>query len=343
MLESSILKSSELVLDETQGNTENSRPTSFSIQSREISIQEKFEGDSKVSAEVATYLTNAQLLMKHGENALALNILRQACNIDSHNPHTLDLLAQCLENANKLSEAAIARKALVSVDYGFDSIFKQAQLFYKMNNDEQALAKYYDALSLITEENEHLFEVYKNMGNIFVRQGDFEAAEEKYSKAYTLNSESDVLLVNFGTLEVQRNDFDKSLHCFRQAIEVNCENDRAWVGLAMVHNHFGDGDLAWANLETALDINPKNRTAVHLLANWSVRDSKIGKGIQALESYLAQGDVDEDMSLVLINLYCTQGDIEKAQLEIERVLLWNPDHVEVRKLRKQLRHTRVAA
>jgi Flp pilus assembly protein TadD len=175
------------------------------------------------------------------------------------------------------------------------------------------------------------------MGNIYVRQGDFDAAEEFYNKAYTLNSGSDVLLVNFGTLEVQRNDFNKSLYCFRKAVELNDKNDKAWVGLAMVHNQLGDCELAWANIERAIDTNINNRTAVHLAANWGVRDGKISSAIESLQNYLGAVEQDEEMSMVLINLFCMLGHYDEALLEIERVLLWNPSQIEVRQVKKQIK------
>lgn len=337
MLEAPIHKSSSPTLEMPSSPAENYTPNP-GVQGR----GSEFHADLKISPEVATYLTNARLLMKHEEHHLALNILRQASNKDSKNPVTLGLLGDCLEHKMNFEEALIVRRAAVAIDYGFESLHKYATLLYKMGRDQEALDKYYEALALLTEESPLLFELYKNMGNIFVRQGDFDGAEEYYSKAYTMNTQSDVLLVNFGTLEVQRNDFGKSLYCFRQAIEVNSENDKAWVGLAMVHNHFGDIELAWANLETALDINPKNRTAAHLLANWAVRDLCHDKGIAALENYLAEVEQDEEMSLVLLNLYCTRGDIAKARIEIERVLLWNPSHQEVRDLKKKIRHLEAA-
>lgn len=298
---------------------------------------------SKLDPRVSTYIRNAQVLMKHKEYSLAMNLLRQASNHDSKNPITLELLGNCLENAGRFSEALIARKVLTTVEYGFESLAKYATTLYKLNRDQEALDKYYEALAVLTEENNQLFETYKNMGNIFVRQGDFDGAEEYYNKAYTLNPESDVLLVNFGTLEVQRGDFDKSLYCFRKAVEINPQNDKAWVGLAMVHNQLGDSELAWANIESAMDINPQNRTAVHLAANWGLRDSKVQKAIDGLQAYLATVEEDEDMSLVLINLFCTVGQIDKALLEMERVLLWNPTHQEVRALKKKLISSQKAA
>lgn len=289
-----------------------------------------------VDKTLATYLKNAQLLMKHQEHTLALHLLRQASNRDSKNSITLKMLAHCLDNLGRVVESVIAYKAYTKVDYCFESLFGYATALYKLNRDQEALDKYYEALAVLTEENGNLFELYKNMGNIFVRKGDFDGAEEYYNKAYTVNPQSDVLLVNFGTLEVQRNDFDKSLYCFRKAVELNPDNDKAWIGLAMVHNQFADIDLAWANIETAIEINSRNRTAVHLAANWALRDGKVQKAIEALEVYLSCVEEDEDMSLALIHLFCTAGQIDNALLEIERVLLWNPRHQEVRDLQKKI-------
>ncbi len=296
--------------------------------------------DEKVSLsdeKMALLLTNARVLMKHGEFSLALNLLRTAANRHSKNITMLNLLGECLERTHRFDEALNARKACVRVLCNFDQVQKLATLYYKLGKDEEALSQYYEALSLLTVENEAIFEVYKNMGNILVRQGDFEGAEDYYNKAYTLNPNSDILLVNFGTLEVQRQDYDKSLYCFRRAIEFNPKNDKAWVGLAMVHSQFGDHELAWANLEAAIDINPVNRTAVLLLANWGLRDHRENQSIEVLQEYLGNVEFDEDLSLVLINLFCSNSQIIEAKLECERVLLWNPKNEEVALLREKLR------
>lgn len=292
----------------------------------------------QVDEKTALLMTNARVLMKHREFALALNLLRTATNRDSKNTTILNALADCLERVQRLDEALKVRTASVKIQCDFSQVQKLATLYYKLGQDEQALNHYFEALSLLTEEDDALFEIYKNIGNIMVRQGDFEGAEEYYNKAYTLNPDSDTLLVNFGTLEVQRQDFDKSLYCFRQAVEVNPKNDKAWVGLAMVHAQFGDHALAWANLETAVDINPTNRTAILLLANWGVRDRRESQSIEALQTYLSKVEFDEDLSLALINLYCSNSQIAEAKLECERVLLWNPHNQEVASLREKLKN-----
>lgn len=333
----------QIVPKSSESPTENSSSQKSTIYTDINQAVADFDADGwnlkeevKTHPQVRRYIENARILMKHQEVDLALNLLRQASNIDSYNVATLKMLGTCLEKKGRLHEALKVRETLVKAEYGFETLCLKSHLLYKLERDQEALESYYEALAVLSEENLEVFEAYKNMGNIFVKQGDFEAAEEFYNKAYTMNPLSDVLLVNLGTLEIQRNDFDKALYCFRKAVEVQPRNDKAWVGLAMCHNQLGDAELAWGNIETALDINPANRTAVHLSANWGVRDLQYQKAIIYLQEYLAEVDEDEEMSLVLINLLCHCGHLDLAEIEIERVLLWNPLHQEVRNLKKRL-------
>lgn len=295
------------------------------------------KSEVKISSTVATYLTNAKVLIAHKEYQLALNLLRQASNNDSKNVMVLSLLANTLEEVGKLQESLTVRSVIERYQSNFDLSYKYAQLLYKLGQDELALNKYFEALSILEEEKAELFEVFKNIGNIYVRQGDFDGAEEYYNKAYTLKTDSDILLVNLGTLEIQRGDLEKARNCFRKAVELNKKNDKAWVGLAMLHSQFGDNELAWANLERALDLNPLNRTAVHIASTWSIRDHREQRAIEHVQNYLAQSEYDEEMSLALINLFCATGKVDCAQIEIERILIWNPEQVQVAGLREKLK------
>ena len=82
---------------------------------------------------------------------------------------------------------------------------------------------------------------------------------------------------------------------------------------------------------------------MHLAANWAVKDGKLLAAIEALQNYLGSVEQDEEMSMVLINLFCMTGQYDHALLEIERVLLWNPQHGEVRNVKKQIQHLKKAA
>lgn len=318
-------------------NLENSQ----TLQSRVIETQEENlksrDQKSKVTAKVASLILNAAILTKHQEYNLALNLLRTASNLDSKNIKVLRPLADALEVVQKFDEVLVVRKVIFQLEQTCEAAAMYGHALYKMNRDQDAKEMYFESLIRLTEEFDGLFEIYKNLGNILVREGDYEGAEEYYNKAYTLNSSSDVLLVNYGTLDVQRQDYQRAVECFRQAVQVNPKNDKAWVGLALMHRQFGDLDLSWANLESALDINPANRTAVHVCSTWAVQDQRLPQALEALQTYLSCVDSDSELSFVLINLFCMLNDFDKAMLEIERVTLLEPNHVEVLELKQKIR------
>jgi len=292
---------------------------------------------SGVDEKILTLLVNAKVLTDHKEFNLALNLLRQACNLNSKHPEVLKNLGLALENLSKWSEAKIVYSELYRQFNNFIYAYKKAHCHYMMNEDESALTCYYEALSHLQAEESDLFELYKNMGNIFVRRRDFDAAEESYNKAYTINAESDVLLINFGTLEVQREDFDKALFCFRKAIEVNHNNDKAWIGLALVHNHFGDRELAWGNLIKALDIDAYNRTAILLMGHWGMSEEKIKISLQYHRDFLSKNEFDEDVTLQLVHIYTQLNQLKLAELETFKLRLWKPENENFLRLYTQIK------
>lgn len=290
-----------------------------------------------VDEKTLTLMMNAKVLLSHGEYQLALNLLRQACNLNSKHPEVLRTMGLVLEKLAKWSEAKIVYVELDRQFHNFKYSYRKAHCHYMLNEDESALNGYYEALSHLQDEEEDLFELYKNMGNIFVRRRDFEAAEESYNKAYTINSQSDILLINFGTLEVQREDFDKALFCFRKAIELNAHNDKAWIGLALVHNHFGDKELAWGNLIKALDIDAFNRTAILLMGHWGFTEEKIKISIEHHKKFLSQFEFDEEITLQLVHIYTQLNRLDLAECEVLKLCLWNPRNENFHLLHKQIK------
>ncbi|MBK7960537.1 MAG: tetratricopeptide repeat protein [Bdellovibrionales bacterium] len=286
----------------------------------------------KLSIDIFTLVQNAKVLIKHGELRLARHLLRESLQKDPKNVYVLKTLADCLDKLNQWDEAEKVLKALCQQEVNFPNLSMRAHNHYKLGQDHLALQSYFEALALVTDDIPELYEIYKNVGNIFVRQGDFESAEENYNKAYTRASNSDVLLVNYGTLEVQRGDLDKALFCFRKAVEVNPLNDRAWVGLGMIHSHFGDFELAWGNLIKASDINPENRTALILLAQWSTQMNSVDTVIERFVQYFSKVSEDSELSILLIKLFIEKSEYYPAHLEFVRAICFDPQNQELQKL-----------
>ena len=276
------------------------------------------------SEEVARYYQAAKLLMQNNEYLPAQKLLREVLRAAPYSSATISALADCAGHLGQAKEKLQLLKALVTVDDNPEYVLALADTYYLENYDQEALKYYLHTLHVLPENAPQLFEIYKNMGNIYVRCHDFESGEEQYNRAYTLNPRSATLLVNFGTLAVQRGNWDGAIQRFREAIANDAGFDRAWVGLALVHRQFGDFDLSWANLARALDLNPMNTTALQLALSWVVKDQRWSLVSESLKRYLLQNSQDAVMSLALAQLWFLQGDLRDARLELTRTLALEP-------------------
>jgi tetratricopeptide (TPR) repeat protein len=312
---------------------------------REPSIEKTNEVDRQrgqesqmesLAPEIYALLSNARILMAHGERDLGLGLLRQAVTSSQSHPIILKELGDALGRMDNFSEQALIFQELIRREYTSENIIALAHSLYHLGDDDGAIQYYFEALGIISELSESHFEAYKNLGNIQLKRGDLDGAEESYHKAFAINPRSSALLVNLGTLRIQKEEYADAHIYFRQAVDMSHENDKAWVGLAIVANHFADWELAWANLLRAVEINPNNRTAVHLVGVWAWRDHRHQTAIDVINDYLSTVNLDEELSLVLINFYCASGALRTALIEIERVLAWNPEHAEVQGLRKKI-------
>ena len=297
-----------------QANAQTIFPTGSQTEVRKI---------QSISPQIYTYIANARALYKNGEYDLALNLLRQASN---HQAHELVFkeMAVTLILKKSWTEARMIANKWHSMFPSFDSSYTKAQIEYEMGFDDQSLQTYFESLSLVSTEKKELFDIFKNIGNIYVRKGDFESAEEFYNKAYALNGHSDILYVNYGILEMQRGELNKAKDRFRTALHINSDNDKAWTSLAMVHFEFGDEDLGVANIKRALDINPSNKTAISFAYQKMAQRKHAEFLIETMQKFLDQADFDEEVSCLLIQKLYEMGRFELAILECNRLLLWNP-------------------
>lgn len=283
-------------------------------------------------------IANAEMLKKHHEREAAKVLLRETLNLEPRHPVALSKMVSVLPNdAAHRDEKFKVAQAFDKVTDSPEAALEVAKIYYELGELDMALESYFRAANRIDEENAMVFEIYKDIGNIFVRQKDYDGAEEYYHKAFALNPDSDTLQVNLGTLEIQREDWPEACLRFRSAIGCNDKNDRAWVGLALAHHQMGDIELAFANLEKAVDLNPANRTAIQLIATWGQKYDRQEVAIDAIQNYLSQGEVDEDMSLALIELFCEKKEFSLAQLELVRLMAWSPEREDLYILEEKLR------
>jgi tetratricopeptide (TPR) repeat protein len=257
--------------------------------------------------------------------------------IQPHDSWMAMRLAERLVALGRDREALKVLRALERMDSRFETLNALAQTEYALELLEDSFNHLHSALMVAPEDGDELFMAFKTLGNIHVRWGDWDSAEETFSKAHRLKPDSDILQVNFGSLQIQRQRFDLALEHFRCAVQLNSENDKAWVGLALCHRMKGDLELSWGNLEAAIQRNPLNETAMGLLLDWGVHEGRELQVHEYLKDFLVRGGWSEKLSLAFVYTSWRRGDVAVAQLELERLLAVNPSYEPAIKLQLQIR------
>ncbi len=281
---------------------------------------------SNLDVHTFSYVENAKILIKNNEYDLALKLLIQSVLKHPTNSYILRWLGLCFEKKRNYQSALKCYFQWYKEEQNEHSLSSLAGIFYQIGQDELALKYYQSALSFIKNPSPVLFDIYKNIGNIYVKSGDFEYAEEHYNKAYTLNPNSDTLLVNFGTLEIQKNNIELALQRFKEALEINPKNDKAWVGLALINRSMNDFDLAWGNLTTALDQNLENQTALEIGVNWSIQDQKYEIIIEKLQEYSSLYPLNLQFSYLLAQLLYLNKNTKLSLIELNRTSSIDPEN-----------------
>lgn len=308
------------------------------LQNTELHSSQKINGSSKhiqdtlthteserfSSETVAMLFHNAKVLFSFNDFHDTLVLLREALNVDSFNVVLLDFFYQTLLNVGQNEEALKILEAHQRIKYSASKSIELAKFYVDSEQNDKALAQLFDVLSQLITDESILFETYKNIGCVYLKEKEFDLAEEYFHKAFSLNNSNDSLLVNLGVLEYLKKDISKSLSYLREAVNNNQKNDKAWVGLAMAHLEFGDKDLSWSNLTKAIDTNPMNRTALILISDLAESDAELEFCQNALIKFLEIENFDEPISHLLINTFIKRNDFQRAQLESFKSYLWNP-------------------
>jgi tetratricopeptide (TPR) repeat protein len=286
--------------------------------------------------DVSSLTANALTLMKHGEHKLAANLFRQVLNVDPFNKVALKELAVCFRKMKRTEEAIKVLTILSESEPTFHNFKCLGDVAFEAEILELAKDNYLMALRSLYYEPSELFEVYKNLGNVFLKLADVESAEDFYNKAFTINPKDENLLVNLASLEIYKDQIDEAQTRFQQILAANSGNEKAWIGLALVHLKKNDIELAVGNLKYALDINPLNRTALQVFCKTAIQERMFIEATQYLQDYLSTVESDEEMSLVLVHLFCLLGQSDFAKFELERALLWNPTSPALLAVEKEL-------
>jgi len=205
-----------------------------------------------------------------------------------------------------------AARKLVDCDPSLDNQFLLANALNKSGNEREALETYHQIIDQCSEPSWLLFTVYKNVGNLYLRRKDFDAAEEYFNRAFTVNSGDLTLLLSYGYLYLHAHKLDQAKERFAEILTRDKDYSEAYIGLALVHSTVGEFDLACANLAHVLDRNEDHKMALFMHYDWAEKGSRADDSMEYIDGYLQSRPQDEDALMLKLSWYVKHQNYRKA-------------------------------
>jgi len=126
---------------------------------------------------------------------------------------------------------------------------------------------------------------YNNLGEAYLRKGDYEKAISNYNQALRINPDYDKVYYfydNRGTAYLMKGDYEKAIADYHRALRINPNDSNAYHNRGTAYLNKGDFEGAISDFNKALEINPGNAETYFYKA---LACEEIGRLQEALESY----------------------------------------------------------
>jgi tetratricopeptide (TPR) repeat protein len=126
---------------------------------------------------------------------------------------------------------------------------------------------------------------YNNLGEAYLRKGDYERAISNYNQALRINPDYHKVYYfydNRGTAYLMQGDYEKAIADYHQALRINPNDANAYHNRGTAYLNKGDFERAISDFNKALEINPRYAETYF---NKALACEKIGRFQEALESY----------------------------------------------------------
>ena len=170
------------------------------------------------------------------------------------------------------------------------------------------------------------------LAEVAVLEEDLATAEKMYSEILRLKPESARAITGQGAILANRGNWEEAREYFIRASEIDPSYDVPFAGLGLYHTWKQEFDLAWDLYQEALKRNPENQRAVLGAIEVGFAQSKFEEVEVIVREWLDHKPGDLDLIYSLAGCLYSQGRMDEASNELEKVFIFNPDHVGAREL-----------
>jgi glycosyltransferase involved in cell wall biosynthesis/tetratricopeptide (TPR) repeat protein len=170
-----------------------------------------------------------------------------------------------------------------------------------------------------------------------VMDGELEIADEAYSQILKGNARSVRALCGKGALAAERQEWAGAQEYFDKAVAVEPAYDVALAGLGLCAMVNKREEKAFELFQQAVASNPENRRALLGVLQLGYPMKRYTEIEKAINSYLELHPANIEMLYSFAGILFAQGKVEQAKSEVEKILIFEPQHSRALELRDLIR------
>jgi len=169
--------------------------------------------------------------------------------------------------------------------------------------------------------------------------GDLQAAGRKYDDILRANPVCARALCGKGALAAEAQQWRVAEQYFTQAIAADSECDVAYAGMGLCAMNDNNIEKGFGFFQAATEKNPENHRALLGLLQTGYPLKRYTEMERMLTAYLDLHPASLDMLYSFAGLLFAQGKVNEARLEIEKILIFEPEHEHALELRSMINKT----
>ncbi len=155
-------------------------------------------------------------------------------------------------------------------------------------------------------------QAYYNLGNIYLRNGEWKSALDEYRLAIEKNNEVSLARLNIGNIFFYKGNYDSAAYYYSRELKYHPKESRAYLNLSTVNLLKGEYKLAADYAERALKAKPNSVPAVTDYITSRLKSGDTSEAITTLSKYIKIFENDRRLCYALGKIYQQQSNIDSA-------------------------------
>ncbi|MBD3232600.1 MAG: tetratricopeptide repeat protein [candidate division Zixibacteria bacterium] len=163
-------------------------------------------------------------------------------------------------------------------------------------------------------------QAYYNLGNIYLRNGEWQKAKEQYEQAMESNPRVSLARLNIGNIFFYTDQYDSAEYYYRQELKHHPGESRAYLNLSTINLLKGDYRNAMIAANDALAHRPNEAGAVSNLVQAMLFAGDTTSAVKTSRNFMYEIEEAPRLLLALGSIYLQRNQLDSAKMYYRRIM-----------------------